>query len=78
MDVQSPMQDCLGVKITGAYKSKMLGGIYHLFVSECNLNHLKGGGEKNLFLPPCLTDKWDMIPRSFIIDRDVIVPLDQQ
>ena len=23
-------------------------------------------------------DKWDMIPRSFSIDRDIIVPLDQQ
>ena len=78
MDEQSQMQDCLDVKITGAYKSKMLGGIYHLFVSECNLNHLKSGGEKNPFLPPCLTDKLDMIPRSFIIDRDVIVRLDQQ
>ena len=78
MDVQSPMQDCLDIKINGAYKSKMLSVIYHLFVSECNLNHLKGGGEKNLFLPPCLTDKWDMIPRSFSIDRDIIVRLDQQ
>ena len=76
MDVQSLMQDCSDVKITGAYKSKMLCGIYHLVVSECNLNHLKGGGEKNLFLPPCLTDKWDMIPRSFSLDRDIIVPLD--
>ena len=55
MDVQSPMQDCLDVQITGAYKSKMLGGIYHLFVSEYNLNHLKGGGEKDLCLPQCLT-----------------------
>ena len=72
MDVHSPMQDCLDVKIIGAYKSKMRGGIYHLFVSEYNLNHLKGGGERNLFLPPCLTDKWDMIPRSSSIDRDIL------
>ena len=78
MDIQSPMQDCLDVNITGAYKSKVFGGIYHLFVSEGNLNHLKDGGEKNLFLPPCLTDKWNMILRSFSIDRDIIVPLDQQ
>ena len=55
MDVQSLMQDCLDVKITGAYKSKVLGGIHHLFVSECNLNHLKGDGEKDLCLPQCLT-----------------------
>ena len=38
------MQDCLDVKIIGAYKSKVLAGMYHLFVSKCNLNHLKGGG----------------------------------
>ena len=44
MDVESPMQDCLDVNITGAYKSKMLGGIYQLFVSECGLGHLGGGG----------------------------------
>ena len=56
----------------------MHGGIYHLFVSEGGLGRLGGGGEKNLFLPPRLTDKWDMIPRSFSIDRDIIVPLDQQ
>ena len=61
MDVESPMQDCLDVKITRAYKSKVLGGIYHLFVSKCNLNHLKGGGEKNLFLTPGSTDKRDFI-----------------
>ena len=24
------------------------------------------------------TDKWDMIPRKFSIDRYIIVPLDQQ
>ena len=65
MDVESPMQDCLDVNITGAYKSKTLGGIYHLFVTECNLNHLKGGGEKNLFLQTCVTDKWDIIPGSY-------------
>ena len=55
MDIQSPMQDCLDVQIIGAYKSEVLGGIHHLFVSECNLNHLKGGGEKDLCLPQCLT-----------------------
>ena len=71
MDVQSPIQDCIDVKVAGAYKSKVLGGIYHLFVSEYNLNHL------NLFLPSCLTDKWDMIPRSFSIAIDIIVTLDQ-
>ena len=44
--VKSLIQDCINVKVAGAYKSKVLGGIYHLFVSECNRNHLKGGGEK--------------------------------
>ena len=65
MDIQSPMQDCLDVQIIGAYKSKVLGGIHHLIVSECNLNHLKGGGEKDLSLPQCLTEQWDIIPRSY-------------
>ena len=78
MDVQSPMQESLDVQITGAYKFQVLCGIYHLFVSECNLNHLKGGGEKNLFLPPCLTDKWDIISGSYSVDRDIIVRLGEQ
>ena len=78
MDVQSLMQDCLDVKINGAYKSKILAGIYHLFVLDCNLNHLKGGGEKNLFLPPCLTDKWDIIPGIYSVDRDISALLGQQ
>ena len=49
-----------------------------LIVSISIYNSGDEDGEKNLLLPPCLTDKWDMIPRSFSIDRDIIVRLDQQ
>ena len=72
---QRPIQDCLDIQITGAVHR---GNYYHLFVSDCSLNHLKGGEEENLFLPPCLTDEWDIIPGSYSEDRDIIVPLGQQ
>ena len=57
------------VSLVTMQKETFIGGnYYHLFVSDCSLNHLKGGGEENLFLLPCLTDEWDIIPGNYSED----------